>query len=221
MRHWICKVVAATLLLLCTAPTFAQGYLGIGTVETIDGLEVVVGTIDTGESESVSLLFYDEFGLLEAASIAVDQQGNFVALTSNLWIATASSCLSAVLVDEANGDIVGNVAIVAIGRPVPSAPMDAESVNGIIDALPPGNSAGVHVVGSESELDDLFVEITAGGTEVIGTSYPGILVQLPDGTIIGIRPDSTSGGGGDTTIDIKYPDGSKDKVHIDPCSPGN
>jgi hypothetical protein len=99
--------------------------------------------------------------------------------------------------------------------------MDAESVNGIIDALPPGNSAGVHVVGSESELDDLFVEITAGGTEVIGTSYPGILVQLPDGTIIGIRPDSTSGGVGDTTIDTKCPDGSKDKVHIDPCSPGN
>lgn len=99
--------------------------------------------------------------------------------------------------------------------------MDAESVDDIIDALPPGNSPGVHVVATESELDDLFVEITAGGTEVTGTSYPGILVQLPDGTIIGIRPDSTSGGVGDTTIDIKYPDGSKDKVHIDPCSPGN
>jgi hypothetical protein len=87
--------------------------------------------------------------------------------------------------------------------------------------LPSGNSPGVHVVGTESELDGLFGDITVGGNEVTGTTYAGILVQLPDGTLIGIRPNSSSGGPGDTTIDIKYPNGSKDKVDIDPCSPGN
>jgi hypothetical protein len=201
--------------------SYAQEFVGIGTVENVEGVEFVAGTVAVGESESVAILFFDEFGLLDTTSISVDPEGNFFALTSNLWVATASSSLSAILVDETTGEFVGSVAIVAIGSPAPSSPMNADSVNDIIDALPPGNSPGVHVVGTESGLDDLFVEITAGGTEVTGTSYPGILVQLPDGTIIGIRPDSTSGGAGDTTIDIKYPDGSKDKVHIDPCSPGN
>ncbi len=171
MRRGTFSVAAAVLLLWCfTATSFAQEYAGIGTVESVDGLELVVGKVDVGERESVSMLFFDEFGLLDATSTAVDPHGNFFAITSNLWVATASTSLSAILVEEETGDFVGSVAIVAIGSPAPSSPMDAESVNDIIDGLPPGNSPGVHVVGTESELDDLFVEITAGGTEVTGTS---------------------------------------------------
>lgn len=41
--------------------------------------------------------------------------------------------------------------------------------------------------------------------------YPGEIVQRPDGTLIGMRDFSKCGG---PTIDIKYPDGSEQKVHV-------
>lgn len=51
----------------------------------------------------------------------------------------------------------------------------------------------------------------ARGGDVIESSYPGKLVRLSDGTTIGIRPTSTSGG---PTIDIKLPSGEILKIHV-------
>lgn len=40
----------------------------------------------------------------------------------------------------------------------------------------------------------------------------GRLVKLPDDTTTGLRPTSKSGG---PTIDVKYPDGTLKRVHVD------
>lgn len=42
-------------------------------------------------------------------------------------------------------------------------------------------------------------------------SYKGTQVQLPDGTLVGLRGASKSGG---PAIDIRYPDGSTAKIHV-------
>jgi hypothetical protein len=70
----------------------------------------------------------------------------------------------------------------------------------------------VKVVDSVDELDDVFRRLTVDGAPVSGASYPGRMMTLPDGTTIGIRPTSTSGG---PAIDIKLPDGTRRQVHID------
>lgn len=54
---------------------------------------------------------------------------------------------------------------------------------------------------------------------MIGLPTPSVMTA--DDVKIGFRTDSFSGGTGDTTIDIRYPDGTTAKVHIDPCLPGN
>ncbi|MFP4355260.1 MAG: hypothetical protein ACLFUJ_09060 [Phycisphaerae bacterium] len=66
-------------------------------------------------------------------------------------------------------------------------------------------------VKSEAELKDVFNSLSQGGSPVNQGSYPGKMVQLPDGTRVGLRSTSKTGG---STIDIKHPDGSKQKVHI-------
>jgi hypothetical protein len=57
----------------------------------------------------------------------------------------------------------------------------------------------------------LFGRLSSSGKAVEGTKYPGRLVELPDGTTVGLRAGSKSGG---PTIDIKLPDGTLQKVHV-------
>ncbi|MFN6206820.1 MAG: hypothetical protein ACK49R_10285 [Planctomycetota bacterium] len=213
--------VVATLILPATLRrACAQEFTGIGIAQTISDVEVVQGRLDVETTDELALLFFDEFGIVDVSPVLLDSNGNFLTFTSSLWIASNSSQLSATLVNLDTGEYVGDVAISMIGSPTPSV-MTADDVRNTVNGLPPGNSPGVRVVGSEQNLDDLFNDLTQGGTESTPPTYPGIGVVLPDGTWIGIRPDSSSGGTGDTTIDIRYPDGSTTKVHIDPCSPGN
>ena len=76
-----------------------------------------------------------------------------------------------------------------------------------------GLNQGVRVVGNEAELQGLFNEISQGGTTVTGSSYPGTLVRLSDGSLVGLRGASRSGG---ATIDITGPTGQTLKIHIAP-----
>jgi hypothetical protein len=74
-----------------------------------------------------------------------------------------------------------------------------------------GNSSGVRVVNSEAELNNIFAELSKDGTPVV-SSYPGRMVQLPNGIRIGIRQTSTSGG---PTVDIIPPGGKGGiKIHL-------
>ena len=83
----------------------------------------------------------------------------------------------------------------------------------VLGGLANGKSKGVKVVGGEDELDEVFDRLTLGGVSVPRPGYKGVVIQLPDGTQVGKRGGSKSGG---ATIDIKLPDGSEKKVHIEP-----
>ena len=87
----------------------------------------------------------------------------------------------------------------------------ANGVGDVLKGLPAGRSPGVKLVDSADELNGLFGRLSSCGRAVEGSTYPGRLVRLPDGTTVGLRPGSASGG---PTIDIKLPDGTLQKVHV-------
>lgn len=96
----------------------------------------------------------------------------------------------------------------------PSSPGEAsteEDVKGVFRGLKKGRSAGVRTVDSGEELGEVFEELTRGGREVNAPKYPGKTIELPDGTTVGLRGSSKTGG---PTIDINMPDGSSWKVHV-------
>jgi hypothetical protein len=80
-----------------------------------------------------------------------------------------------------------------------------------LSGLKAGRSSGVKVVGSEAELDALYGRLSAGGKPATPPTYKGSMVELPDGTRVGLRGVSASGG---KTIDITLPDGTIRKVHV-------
>lgn len=89
---------------------------------------------------------------------------------------------------------------------------DMRSTGEYADGLPNGTSGHVKMVPDEAQLREDFDELTRGGTPVEWSGYRGTVYEMPDGTIIGLRESSKSGG---PTIDIKWPDGSKPtKIHI-------
>ena len=68
----------------------------------------------------------------------------------------------------------------------------------------PGTSPGVRELpGGTQGAQDLFGQLTQGGTATNNPRYPGTQVALPNnGGTIGIRPVS---GSGDTAIDVNIP----------------
>lgn len=94
--------------------------------------------------------------------------------------------------------------------------LDAASVRSRVhEVSSKGRSKNVRVVEDESRLRALFDELSRGGKEVTPRTNAyadgGKMVELEDGTRIGLRPKSTSGG---STIDIAFPDNIKLKVHL-------
>jgi hypothetical protein len=89
----------------------------------------------------------------------------------------------------------------------------AGRVKGIYSQLDDGHSPKVKTVGSEDELKELYSQFADGGSFSDRKGYDGVGIGLSDGTWIGYREDSDSGG---ATIDINYSDGSGNyKVHIE------
>jgi hypothetical protein len=85
-------------------------------------------------------------------------------------------------------------------------------IAGDMGGLPTGKQPHVRTVGSETELQGLYNKWSQGGTDITPKSYDGRMVELPDGTTVGWRNASKSGG---ATIDIRLPGGTEMKVHID------
>jgi hypothetical protein len=66
-----------------------------------------------------------------------------------------------------------------------------------------GSSPQVRILkGGLNEAQKLFEQLSAGGTPIQATTYPGTLVRLPTGGTVGLRPVSTSG---PPTIDVRIP----------------
>jgi hypothetical protein len=88
----------------------------------------------------------------------------------------------------------------------------AAEVQSILSELGRGSSSRIRVVDSQSSLDALYAELTPEGEAVTWENYKGTVVQRSDGTEIGYRSSSRSGG---AAIDINFPDGRSWKVHVD------
>ncbi|QEN15458.1 hypothetical protein ACRDU6_24700 [Mycolicibacterium sp. ELW1] len=83
---------------------------------------------------------------------------------------------------------------------------DAGDVHKRVDPLPPGKNRGVKVLPNAAAVEALYAELTKNGKQLPSGTYKGEWQVLPDGTKIGFRPDSKSGG---PTVEIWNPDGSK------------
>ncbi|MGB8376879.1 MAG: RHS repeat-associated core domain-containing protein [Rhodanobacteraceae bacterium] len=105
---------------------------------------------------------------------------------------------------------VGGAAIRMIGE-ADGVKEGTSAIENVLSVLRNGRGAGVKIVDSGRELESLFSKLSRGGKSMEGTSYPGRMVELPDGTRVGIRSTSRSGG---PTIDVHSPNGPTWKVHI-------
>lgn len=85
-------------------------------------------------------------------------------------------------------------------------------VDDVLGGLSKGRSGGVRSVGSDAELDEVYGTLTRGGTPIDVPGYKGSWIERSDRIRVGIRDASKSGG---RTIDIRYPDGTIRKVHIE------
>jgi RHS repeat-associated protein len=83
------------------------------------------------------------------------------------------------------------------------------AVEDALVGLTPGSSPGVYVVDSPEELQQIYDELSSGGKPT-GSSYSGQEVELSNGTRVGIRETSKSGG---PTIDINQA-GIQYKIHV-------
>ena len=79
-----------------------------------------------------------------------------------------------------------------------------------LDRLREGRNFPNREVDTPEELERVFKELSEGG-EPFESKYPGEMVKLEDGTRVGIREASKSGG---RTIDVFKPDGTYVKVHL-------
>jgi hypothetical protein len=87
-------------------------------------------------------------------------------------------------------------------------------VDDVLEGLRPSptNNPDIYEVNTPEELSQTFDELTQGARPVEGGSYPGPQMELPDGTQIGMRPLSDSGG---PTIDIDRANGSENiRIHL-------
>jgi hypothetical protein len=75
-----------------------------------------------------------------------------------------------------------------------------------------GSSPNVLVVNSDAELQSIWDSIAAEGRPIQWQGYDGQVVELPDGTTVGIRQTSSSGG---PTIDINQPGEPPIKIHVE------
>jgi hypothetical protein len=88
--------------------------------------------------------------------------------------------------------------------------VNSPDFDGDLSQLRPGRSPDVYEVDTPDELKTLFTKWSQGG-EPVHNSYPGELVRLPDGSTVGLRGTSRSGG---PTIDLTRPGRPPVKVHL-------
>lgn len=92
-----------------------------------------------------------------------------------------------------------------------TATTGGRSVDGVLNGLSKGKNSGVWTVPDQSTLQSTFDDLAQGGTRTTWKNYNGPAYELPDGTQIGLRGSSTSGG---PTIDIRVPGQDPLKIHI-------
>jgi len=100
---------------------------------------------------------------------------------------------------------------VATGVAAETATTATRSVDEVLSSLPKGKQSLVRTVPDEETLQSTFGELTRGGTPTSWKGYSGQVIELDDGTQIGLRVTSRTGG---STIDIRVPGQDPFKIHI-------
>ncbi|RJQ44179.1 MAG: RHS repeat-associated core domain-containing protein [Gaiellales bacterium] len=120
-------------------------------------------------------------------------------------------------IDFTNDPRVSTSLLIGIGVPggrwvkcPPSSTRDAKWIKDSLSVLRSGSGSRVKLVDTNFELEELFMRYKQGGTPVRNTTHPE-LYKLPDGTTVGYRSSSTSGG---PAIDITLPDGTYYRIHV-------
>jgi hypothetical protein len=99
-----------------------------------------------------------------------------------------------------------------IGKPIEDLLMPGGRPIGVRGTGPRANARLREVQGGQAEAEQLFQELTQGGTDVTPPGYSGKLIALPGGRgKIGYRPASKSG---PPTIDVKAVDANGDPIPV-------
>lgn len=98
--------------------------------------------------------------------------------------------------------------------PIPGPPNGANDIKKALEGIRDGKSRGVKEVDTEKEIFELWGQLSKGGRRLPVPDNYYDRVQLPDGTIIGVRESDGYG----PTVDVKYPPGitGPTKVHLPP-----
>jgi len=137
----------------------------------------------------------------------------FISAAGELLLVTAVGAFGGGGAASAADLAAGRSAIMGGARTaVDSASTAARSVEGVLKSLPKGKQSNVRTVPNKAELDATFRELTRSGDPTSWTNYNGSVYRLSDGTEIGMRASSKSGG---ETIDIRVPGQAMQKIHID------
>jgi hypothetical protein len=91
-----------------------------------------------------------------------------------------------------------------------SATEDGSSINETLSGLQAGRSTNLYEVDTPEQLQQLLDQLSQGG-EPVENNYPGDLVRLPDGSTVGLRDASKSGG---PAIDITQAGQAPVKIHL-------
>jgi hypothetical protein len=86
----------------------------------------------------------------------------------------------------------------------------AEDVRKALDPLPDGKNEPVKTLPTPEEIRKTFEDLTQNAPDAPRPTYKGERRVLDDGTVIGIRPSRRWG----PTLDVKYPDGTEQKIHL-------
>jgi hypothetical protein len=88
----------------------------------------------------------------------------------------------------------------------------ADDVHKALDHLPDGKNEPVKTLPTPEEIRKTFDDLTVNAPEAPPTKNPynGTRRRLDDGTVVGIRPSIKWG----PTLDVDYPDGTQQKVHL-------
>jgi RHS repeat-associated protein len=127
-----------------------------------------------------------------------------------MTLAGAGTSVGAIQVEV----VVAGTAVVGVGAAAMATSGGGSEEGGSVDSILSGLRAGQNKPNLEvddvEQLESVFERLSAGGKPV-QSSYPGKFVELADGTRIGLRNSSRSGG---ATIDVFKPDGTYIKVHL-------
>jgi hypothetical protein len=141
-----------------------------------------------------------------------------------LNLPSATARLAKVLSNLSGKSDVGKVAVVdavagvkptPLQKPILRSPLNYADVRQKVNetAIPFKKSGNAYNVSSEENLNALYNDITFGASPTEAKGYNGLMKVLPDGTLIGLRNSSATGG---ATIDVFPAAGKNYKVHIAP-----